>query len=557
TDRLAYTLKENYNVESGDFVGIQLNRSEWVIISILGILKAGAVYIPIDSELPSDRKTYIFEDADLKLLITETAFIFDMDFDGNIFSVDVEFDTNLEVEFEKQTILLQNQAYVIYTSGSTGNPKGVKIAHSSLTNYLLWGKNYYSANGSRNLDFGLFTSLSFDLTVTSLFLPLISGGTLTIFETTDDISQLLTAYVSSNISSIKLTPAHISILESLDLPATALELAIVGGEALLENQVRILQKLNPNIRIINEYGPTEATVGCIIYDVKDAQETVLIGKPIANTQIYILDEFLNPCAIGVIGELYISGNGLATGYSNREDLTKEKFISNPFREDALMYKTGDLGKWLADGNIDYTGRIDDQVKIRGYRIELGELENSLSNIPQIKQSVVAVKEDNGEKYLVAYYVADDTLDKNLIQTQLLEVLPDYMLPSYYIQLDSMPITTNGKVDKKLLPSVADADLIRTEYVAPTDEVESELVEIWQRVLNRDKIGITDNFFFLGGQSIKAIMVIAEIKKAFNIKIELDVLFNNPEIKTIAADIRNKIWYSQELTEENITDKIII
>ncbi|MBS7256343.1 non-ribosomal peptide synthetase [Flavobacterium branchiicola] len=557
TDRLAYTLIENYNVESGDFVGIQFNRSEWVIISILGILKAGAVYIPIDSELPSDRKAFIFEDADLKLLITETAFIFDLDFDGNIFSVDVEFDSDLEVHFKKQRILPQNQAYVIYTSGSTGNPKGVEIAHSSLTNYLLWGKDYYSANRSGNLDFGLFTSLSFDLTVTSLFLPLISGGALTVFETTDDIAQLLEDYLKSDITSIKLTPAHINILESLELSSTAVELAIVGGEALLENQVRILQNLNPNIRIINEYGPTEATVGCIIYDVKDAQETVLIGKPIANTQIYILDESLNPCAIGVKGELYISGDGLASGYINRPDLTQEKFVPNPFREDTLMYKTGDLGKWLADGNIDYTGRVDDQVKIRGYRIELGELENALSNIPQISQSVIAVKEDNGEKYLVAYYVADITLDKNLIQSELSKVLPDYMLPGYYIQLEAIPITTNGKVDKKLLPSVDDADLIRSEYVAPTDEVESELVEIWQRVLNRDKIGITDNFFFLGGQSIKAIMVIAEIKKAFNVKIELDVLFNNPDIKTIATEIRNKIWYSQELTEESITDKIII
>ncbi|QSW88370.1 amino acid adenylation domain-containing protein [Flavobacterium endoglycinae] len=557
SDRLAAVLIENYDVQTGDFVGIQLNRSEWTLISILGILKAGATYIPIDSELPDDRKAFIFEDAALKLLITETAFIFDLDFDGNIFSIDVEFDPSVEIVFEKPAVSPQNLAYVIYTSGSTGNPKGVEIAHASLTNYLLWGKEYYSAGGAHPLDFGLFTSLSFDLTVTSLFLPIISGGKLTVFETTDDVSKLLTSYFESRISSIKLTPAHISILESLDIKQTAVKLAIVGGEALLENQVRILQNLNPEIRIINEYGPTEATVGCIIYDVKNAAETVLIGKPIANTQIYILDESLNPCAVGVTGELYIAGDGLARGYINRPELTSEKFIPNPFKEGALMYKTGDLGRWLADGNIDYTGRIDDQVKIRGYRIELGEIENCLSNINGISHSVAVVKENGNEEYLTAYYVSDSVLDKNMIQSELSRMLPDYMLPSYYIQLDAIPLTTNGKVDKRQLPDVDESDLIKTEYEPPTDEIESELVEIWQRVLNRDKIGISDNFFFLGGQSIKAIMVIAEIKKAFDVKMELDVLFNNPEIKSIATEIRNKKWYSQEVSEEDITDKIVI
>ncbi|WP_343615098.1 phosphopantetheine-binding protein, partial [Flavobacterium sp.] len=206
---------------------------------------------------------------------------------------------------------------------------------------------------------------------------------------------------------------------------------------------------------------------------------------------------------------------------------------------------------------DYTGRIDDQVKIRGYRIELGEIENCLSNINGISHSVAVVKENGNEKYLTAYYVSDSVLDKNMIQSELSRMLPDYMLPSYYIQLDAIPLTTNGKVDKRQLPDVDESDLIKTEYEPPTDEIESELVEIWQRVLNRDKIGISDNFFFLGGQSIKAIMVIAEIKKAFDVKMELDVLFNNPEIKSIATEIRNKKWYSQEVSEEDVTDKIVI
>ncbi|MEP6930550.1 MAG: amino acid adenylation domain-containing protein, partial [Flavobacterium sp.] len=489
-NQFASYLKEKYKIQFDDKVGIKLDRSDALIISIFAVLKSGGAYVPIDSAYPQERIDFIEKDSDCKVIIDGA--------EWNNFNRESE---HYAVGNLDQKAASENSAYVIYTSGSTGNPKGVAIAHASLTNYLLWAKDYYSANGSRNLDFGLFTSLSFDLTVTSLFLPLISGGTLTVFETTDDVSKLLTAYFSRTISSIKLTPAHISILESLDLPATAVELAIVGGEALLENQVRILQNLNPNISIINEYGPTEATVGCIVYDVKNAQETVLIGKPIANTQIYILDESYNPSAIGVTGELYIAGSGLARGYVNRPELTAEKFITNPFNKEVLMYKTGDLGRWLPNGNIDYTGRIDDQVKIRGYRIELGEIENRLSDIAGISHSVVAVKEDKGEKYLAAYYVAETTLDKNLIQAELSKVLPDYMLPGYYIQLQAIPLTTNGKVDKKALPDISANDFIRKDYKAARNTTEQQVTEIWQDVLKIEKIGIKDNFFELGGHSL--------------------------------------------------------
>ncbi|MEP6930174.1 MAG: amino acid adenylation domain-containing protein, partial [Flavobacterium sp.] len=508
-NQFACYLKAKHNIQLQDKIGIKLDRSETLVIAILAVLKSGGAYVPIDSAYPQERIDFIEKDSNCKVIIDVV--------EWNNFYTKADKYPIINAE---QLIAAGNSAYVIYTSGSTGNPKGVDIAHASLTNYLLWATDYYSANGARNLDFGLFTSLSFDLTITSLFLPLISGGTLTVFETTDDISKLLTDYLSSNISSIKLTPAHISILESLDLSATAVELAVVGGEALLENQVRILQKLNPDIRIINEYGPTESTVGCIVYDVKDAQETVLIGRPIANTQIYILDESLNPVAIGVTGELYISGNGLARGYINREDLTIEKFIPNPFRPASLMYKTGDLGKWLSDGNIDYTGRIDDQVKIRGYRIELGELENILSNIAGISHSVVAVKDDKDEKYLVAYYVADAILDKNLIQAELSKALPDYMLPAYYIQLESLPLTTNGKVDKKILPAVAESDLIKTEYMAPVSAEENILAAAWSHVLKYENIGLKDNFYNLGGDSIKSILVISRLRQqGYSLKVE--------------------------------------
>ncbi|MBS7256341.1 non-ribosomal peptide synthetase [Flavobacterium branchiicola] len=533
-NQFASYLKRKYNVQAHDKVGIKQDRSETLVLSILAVLKSGGAYVPIDSAYPQERIDFIEKDSNCKVIIDAA--------EWNNFVLESE---NYAVGNLDQKAAPENSAYVIYTSGSTGNPKGVDIAHASLANYLLWGRDYYSANGSRSLDFGLFTSLSFDLTVTSLFLPIISGGTLTVFETTGDISKLLTAYLSSDITSIKLTPAHISILESLDLSATAVELAVVGGEALLENQVKILKNLNPNIRIINEYGPTEATVGCIVYDIKDAQETVLIGKPIANTQIYILDESHNPSAIGVTGELYIAGNGLARGYINRPELMAEKFITNPFNKEVLMYKTGDLGRWLPNGNIDYTGRIDDQVKIRGYRIELGELENRLSKIAGISHSVVAVKDDKKEKYLVAYYVAETILDKILIQKELSEVLPDYMLPGYYIQLQAIPLTTNGKVDKKALPDTTTGDLIRKEYIAARNSTEQQVTEIWQDVLKINKIGIKDNFFELGGHSLTLIKVVNQLNRQLSKNISITEFFQTPTIEGIARKLEGFTYQAIE------------
>lgn len=543
-NQLRYYLRDKYNLQVEDFVGVKLDRSDKLIIALLGVLKSGMAYVPIDSDYPQERIDYIEKDSNCKAIL-----------DAAEFEKFYKEHNTYPKENSEIAFLDINPAYVIYTSGSTGNPKGVVINHSSLTNYILWAKSNYSI-GLKSLDFGLFTSLSFDLTVTSLFLPLVTGGLLKVFKT-DDVSQILEDYLKSGLSSIKLTPGHIRIFESLDISTTNLELAVVGGEALLQSQVKILRKLNPNIRIINEYGPTESTVGCMVYDVINPEKNILIGKPIANTQLYVLDETLNLSGIGITGELCFSGAGLARGYLNRTDLTEDKFILNPFNPKTRLYKTGDRGRWLPDGNVEYLGRVDDQLKIRGYRIELGELEDNLSRIKGIKQSVVGVKESNEETYLVAYYVSHDVLDKNYIQSELSKYLPDYMIPSYYVQLNNIPLTTNGKVDKKALPNVANQDLIREQYVAPQDDMEIKLVEIWQRILGIDKIGINDNFFSIGGQSIKAIMIVAEIRKQFNVKINLETIFSNPTIKVIALEINNQIWLSTEFTEENITDKIVI
>ncbi|SHL04117.1 non-ribosomal peptide synthetase [Flavobacterium chilense] len=545
SSQLSKSLKNEYGIEKGDRVGIQLHRSEWPVIAILAVLKTGGVYVPIDSELPANRKAYIAEDTDLKLLITETSFILELDFyQGNVLSIDVEFEASADlVSIDNPDVTFDDLAYIIYTSGSTGQPKGVMVGYGSLSNYLLWAKNYYLHENLLNTNFGLFTSLSFDLTITSLFLPLISGGTLEINQG-EQVVDLLQSYLASDISCIKLTPSHISVLGNLDISSANLEVAVVGGEELRREHIEILHRINPSIRIYNEYGPTETTVGCTVHEVSLSDDKILIGKPIWNTSIYILDEFKNLQTEGVVGEIYIGGSGLAHGYFNRADLTADKFILNPFKAGEKIYKTGDLGKWLPDGTIEYKGRIDDQVKIRGYRIELGEIERNISLVKGINQSVVTVTENESDKALVAYFVAENKIDKKIIQDELSKILPDYMVPGYYVQIKEMPLTSNGKINRNKLPEVSDADLIKEEYIAPRTKEEELLVNVWSEILKRDQLSVKDSFYNLGGDSIKSIQVISRIKqKGYTLKVEQ--ILRNPILEDLAKLVEsNTVFVDQ-------------
>jgi amino acid adenylation domain-containing protein len=427
-----------------------------------------------------------------------------------------------------------NLAYVIYTSGSTGTPKGVMIEHRSLVNYLKWAQSAYS-NGSSILNFGLFTSLSFDLTVTSIYLPLISGGTLNIFNSTADVSTILNEYFENGIDCIKLTPAHINLLGQLGLGITKTQVAIVGGDKLDNTHVSILRALNPAIRIYNEYGPTESTVGCTIKEIGFKKETILIGKPIANSRVYIVNETEQLLPKGLIGELCIGGDGLARGYLNQEALTKEKFIASPFKAGERLYKTGDLGRWLPDGNIEFIGRKDDQVKIRGYRIELGEIEHAFLNHAAINEAVVLARENEpGEKELAAYITSGIEQDINSLRAYLKERLPAYMIPAHIVQLEAMPITANGKIDKKSLPDPAvDGSTSVGAYVAPRNETEQKLVKIWEEVLQRENIGVKDDFFALGGHSLKALKVIFRVNEEFKTGVKVSNLFNTSSIEDFA------------------------
>ncbi|WP_438711360.1 non-ribosomal peptide synthetase [Aquimarina muelleri] len=538
SNQFANCLLDEYKIQKGDYIGVHLDKSEQYIISIFGILKAGCVYVPIDTNYPKERKKYIVENAKISLLLSDTSYMLDTDYyDGALLAIDVNFDPTLYSKENTFFGLSNNLAYVIYTSGSTGNPKGVMIEHHSLVNYIKWCSENYLEENFRNQNFGLFTSPSFDLTITSIFLPLVNGSTLKVFNENSNVSELLKEYLTSDISCIKITPSHISLLKELKIKDSNLEMVIVGGEELKENHVKILQQINPNIKIYNEYGPTEATVGCVVCEIKKSEEPIHIGKPIDNTSIYILDNSRQLVPLGVVGEIYIGGEGVARGYLNQSQLTKEKFVNNPFNKEEILYKTGDIGCWLPNGTINFIGRKDNQVKIRGYRIELEEIESALNQLESIEESVVLVKKDNYDfEQLVAYVIFAKETDVRFLQKELEKKLPEYMVPKIYVPIDKMPLTHNGKINRKILPTPKDSAYNQKKIIEPSSDTETKLVLLWQEILELDTVSVLDDFFELGGHSLLAVKLSFAITKTCNVKFDISTIFKHPTLQSQAQFI---------------------
>ncbi|MBD8498539.1 amino acid adenylation domain-containing protein [Paenibacillus arenosi] len=500
---------QHKGVAIGTKVGIMASHSLEMVIGILAIIKAGAAYVPIDASYPVERINYMVADSAVQIILTNDANIAENDyaFSGKyVLLTNADLYTGESANLEL-TISPNDLVYMIYTSGSTGLPKGVMIEHRGLVNYIWWAKQQYVKHDHEV--FALYSSISFDLTVTSIFTPLICGAQIDIYREEGAEFALFKVVRDNRATVIKLTPSHLSLLKDINITSSSVQTFIVGGEDLkCSLAASIVKHFGSHVHLYNEYGPTETVVGCMIYLFNvdlDKEVSVPIGVPADNVQIYILDQSLEIVPIGTVGELYIAGDGVARGYLNQEQLTEQRFISNPYLPGARMYRTGDLAKYRADGQIEYLGRADTQVKIRGFRIEMGEIEERLLSMEGIKEAVVASKEDvKGGAVLCAYFTADNEINTQDIKQYLSIYLPSYMIPNYIERMDKIPLTVNGKVNISQLPEPTQMVQTQVQFVMYRNQKEKILIETMQEVLQISKISMKDDFFDIGGDSIKAI-----------------------------------------------------
>lgn len=548
---LARTLRQA-GVKTDTIVGLLIERSVYMAIGILAVMKAGGAYLPIDSEYPPDRITYMLEDSDASALITQTMLKNRVDFSGTKIIIDDTCSYPKDSSNIQPISTVNDIAYVIYTSGSTGKPKGVKVEHRSLANYVAWFTR--KSNLQERDKTILLSSYAFDLSYTSLYTSLLCGGELHIVSKDEytDPEKLLHYINTHEITYIKATPSLFSMLVNTysfhksDI-CKSLRLIVLGGESINVSLVEKYNKIYPDAQIMNHYGPTECTIGCIatVIDwnhLNEYKRCPVIGMPIDNVKVYIVDNKMEPVAIGQTGELYIGGSCLARGYMNLAELDKEKFVKNPFSENDnnRLFKTGDLGRYLEDGSIEFLGRIDNQVKIRGYRIELGEIENSILTYPGIdKVCVIDIDDSNGNKEVCAYIVTRKARIIKELRKYLLNKLPTYMVPTYLVTVEEIPITSNGKVNKAALPKPNNDPVDTIEYVAPRTGTERRLVTIWGEVLGVEQIGIDNNFFEIGGHSLKATALMSKIQKEFNILIDMKDVFDYPTIRELSICMNNK------------------
>ncbi len=564
-------------VKRGDRVALMTKYSFETIIGIFAILKSGACYVPIIPDLTVERIRYILNDSNIKILVTNLDELPELQFQGKVVSLKEEA---IWLEFKENPPKnhdLTDLCYIIYTSGSTGKPKGTLIEHKGLVNYITWAVKMYIEEEEV---FPVFTSLGFDLTVTSIFTPLVSGNKIAIYPFDKDEYPIERILRENKATIIKLTPSQLVLLSELNMNNTSLKKIIVGGEDLKVKQAKdTVQAFDSRIRIFNEYGPTETVVGSMIYEynqVRDKEGSVPIGKAIANTCIYLLDQDCNPVPLGHIGELYISGDGVARGYLNNPEQTEKAFLDNPFLRGKRMYKTGDLAIFQGKNNLVYVGRMDGQIKIRGHRVELQEIENCLLQHESVSRVAVIAQEMEKDKIVLsAFLEVTDEIEEEKLRTYMQERLPSYMIPVYMIFIDDMPLTQNGKVDVAKLTRYQKRQPEKKKKVVSNSEHNKVLIEAIKELMHRDDITVADNFFYLGGDSIKAIQLSNRMKnKGYQLSVKS--IMKYPELAQMAIyiyedkksvftkqdlhDIKNTPvvnWYFREINQAGFVQALVL
>ncbi len=527
-NQLAHHLRSQ-GVRPDDRVALCLERSVEMVIAMLATLKAGGAYVPLDPSYPTERLQYMLKDAAPKVLLTQQR-LDEFAWEGST--------ENLSAQ--ELGLRSSHLAYVIYTSGSSGKPKGVMVEHSSVVNFVggLERRIYQKVPGCQNIAWN--SSFGFDMSVKAWGQLLMGRAVFLVPEAVRFNPESLVEFIHRHrIDAIECTPSHLRAMLDAGLmsgAASPIRAVLVGGEAIDPAMWEQLAGLRERVAFFNMYGPTEATVDATLGLITEGR--VNVGVPMPNAQIYILDEHSQLVPVGVSGEIYIGGAGVARGYLNRPELTEQRFLRDPFSGEpgARMYRTGDLGRWAADGTIEVSGRNDFQVKIRGYRIELGEIEAQLMRVAGVRQAVVVGREDRpGVSRLVAYVVGQ-VLEPAALRAQLSAVLPEYMVPAAYVHLSALPLTANGKLDRKALPAPEGAAFVQNCFAPPDGEIEQALAQIWSELLGVERVGRQDNFLELGGHSLLGVRLISRVRQRLGVELPLHVLFAKPVLSELAEQV---------------------